>query len=75
MAKRVWVKIQDSRRALWTIDHSSGMLEGGADMVSFYLVQCEERLRRLEVYLPIVWSIRLGGFHALSRDNWHQIAV
>ena len=42
VAKRVWMKIQDLRRALWTINHSTGMLKRGEDMVSFYLVQCEE---------------------------------
>jgi hypothetical protein len=39
VAKRVWMKIQDPRRALWTINHSTGMLKRGEDMVSFYLVQ------------------------------------
>ena len=56
VAKRVWMKIQDPRRALWTINHSTGMLKGGADMVSFYLVQREERLGRPEVCLPILWG-------------------
>ena len=40
--KRVWMKIQDLRRTLWTIKHSIGMLKCGDDMVSFYLVQREE---------------------------------
>jgi hypothetical protein len=51
VAKRVWMKVQDLRRALWTINHSTGMLKGGEDMVSFYLVQREERFWRLEVSL------------------------
>jgi hypothetical protein len=32
--RRVWMKIQDPRRALWTIIHSTGMLKGGENMVS-----------------------------------------
>ena len=44
VAKRVWMKIQDLRRPLWTINHSTGMLKRGQDMVSFYLVQREEWL-------------------------------
>jgi hypothetical protein len=39
VAKRVWMKVQDPRRAPWTINHSTGMLQGGEDMVSVYLVQ------------------------------------
>ena len=39
VAKRVWMKVQDPRRAFWTINHSTGMLQGGEDMVSVYLVQ------------------------------------
>ena len=42
VAKRVWMAIQDLRRALWTINYSTGMLKGGEDMVSFYLIQCLE---------------------------------
>ena len=42
VAKCIWMKIQDLRRTLWTINDSSGMLKRGKDMVSFYLVQREE---------------------------------
>ena len=76
VAKRVWMKIQDPRRALWTINHSTGMLKGGEDMVSFYLVQRQEWLWRLEVCLPIFWSIRLRSLHAFrSGGNRHQVAI
>jgi len=43
-AKRVWMTIQDPRRALWTINHSPGMLKGGENMISLYLVQRQEWL-------------------------------
>jgi hypothetical protein len=49
VAKRVWMKIQDPRRTLWTINYPTGMLKGGEDMVSFYLVQRQEWLWRVEV--------------------------
>ena len=76
MAKRVGMKIQDLRRALWTINHSTGVLKGGEDMVSFYLIQREERLWRLEVYLRIFSRIRPGSLHAIrSGSNRHQIAI
>jgi hypothetical protein len=39
VAKSVWMKVQYPRRALWTIHDSTGMLKGGEDMVSVYLVQ------------------------------------
>jgi hypothetical protein len=39
VAKRVWMKVQYPRGALWTIDYSTGMLKGGEDVVSVYLVQ------------------------------------
>jgi hypothetical protein len=39
VAKRVWMKVQNPRRTLWTINHSTGMLQGGENMVSVYLVQ------------------------------------
>ena len=39
VAKRVRMKVQDPRRALWTVNHSRGLLKGRHDMVSFYLVQ------------------------------------
>jgi hypothetical protein len=39
VAKRVRMKVQDPRRALWTINHSTGMLQGGEDMVSVYLLE------------------------------------
>jgi hypothetical protein len=39
VAKRIWMKVQDPRCALWTVNHSTGMLQGGEDMVSVYLVQ------------------------------------
>ena len=29
VAKRVWMKIQDPRRTLWTINHSTDMLKRG----------------------------------------------
>jgi hypothetical protein len=45
-AKCIWMKIQDPRRALWTINHSTGVLKGGEDMVSFYFVEREEWLWR-----------------------------
>jgi hypothetical protein len=31
VAKRVWMKVQDPRCALWTVNHSTGMLQGGED--------------------------------------------
>ena len=76
VTKRVWMKIQDLSRALWTINHSTGMLKGGEHVVSFHFVQCEERLWRLEVCLPIFWSIRLRSIHPfrLSGDR-HQITI
>jgi len=46
VAKCVWMKIQDPCRTLWTINHSTGMLKGGEDIDSFYLVQREEWLSR-----------------------------
>ncbi len=39
VAKRVWMEVQDPRRTFWTIHHSTGMLKGGEDMISVYLVQ------------------------------------
>ena len=39
VAKRVWMKVQYPRRALWAIYHSAGMLKGGEDMVSIYLFE------------------------------------
>ena len=42
MAKRVWMEAQDLRRPFWTIHHSTGMLKGGEDVVSIYLVQSLE---------------------------------
>jgi hypothetical protein len=39
VAKRVCVKVQDFRCAVWTVNHSTGMLKGGEDMVSVDLVQ------------------------------------
>jgi hypothetical protein len=39
VAKRVGMKIQDPRRAFWTINHSTGMLQGSEDMVSVYFLQ------------------------------------
>ena len=39
VAKRVWMKVQYSRRALWTINYPTGTLKDGEDMVSFYLVR------------------------------------
>ena len=39
VAKRVWMKVQDIRRALWTVHHSTGMLKGGEDMVSVHFLQ------------------------------------
>jgi hypothetical protein len=39
VAKRVWMKVQHPRRALWTIHDSTGMLKGSEDMVSVHLVQ------------------------------------
>ena len=76
VAKRVWMKIQDPRCALWTMNHSTGMLKGGEDMISLYLVQCEEWLWRLEVCLPIIWNFCLRSLDALtSGDNRHQVAV
>ena len=44
VTKRVWMKIQDLSRALWTINHSPGMLKGGENMISLYLVQRQEWL-------------------------------
>jgi len=51
VAKRVWMEVQDPCRTLWTIYHSTGVLKGGEDMVSVYLVQRWEQFRRLEVTL------------------------
>lgn len=42
VSKRVWMKILDPNRALWTVNHSTGLFERRKDMVSFYLVQREE---------------------------------
>ena len=53
VAKRVWMKIQDLRCTLWTINHSAGMLKRGEDMVSFYLIHREEWFWRLEVCFRI----------------------
>jgi hypothetical protein len=39
VAKSVCMKVQDFRCAVWTINHSTGMLKGGEDMVSVDLVQ------------------------------------
>jgi molybdopterin synthase catalytic subunit len=33
------MEVQDPRGTLWTIHHSTGMLKGGEDVVSVYLVQ------------------------------------
>ena len=52
--KRVWMTIQDPRRALWAINHAAGMLKGGENMISFYLVQRQEWLWRLKISLPIL---------------------
>jgi hypothetical protein len=42
VAKRVWMEVQDPRRTVWTIHHSTGMLKSGEDVVSVYLVQRQE---------------------------------
>jgi hypothetical protein len=39
VAQRVWMKVQDPRCTLWTIYDSTGMLKGGEDVVSVYLIQ------------------------------------
>ena len=43
VAKCVGMNTQGLRRAHWTIHHATGMLKGGENMASFYLVQREER--------------------------------
>lgn len=39
VAKRVRMKIQDPRCALWTINYSTGMLQGSEDVVPVYLLE------------------------------------
>ena len=76
VSKRVWMKIQAPRRALWTINNSSGMMEGGEDMVSFYLLQGEERLGRLDVCLSIILSLRRMNLQVFRGCRIrHQIAI
>src|ERR1700722_169080 len=76
VAKRVWMKVQDPRRALRAVNYSTNMLKGGEDMSSFYLVQSEERLRRLKVSLRMLWGIRLRNLNAFRRGgNRRKVAV
>ena len=75
VAKRVWMKVQDPRRALWTINHSTGILQRVEDMVSVYLFKREEGVGRLEVR-PLHRSIRLRSLHAFrGGGDWHEVAV
>jgi hypothetical protein len=39
VAKRVWIKVEHPRRALWTINHSSRMLKTGKYVASIHLAQ------------------------------------
>src|SRR5580693_94906 len=58
VAKRVRMKVQDPGRALWTVNHSRGLLKGRHDMVSFYLVQRQQWLWKFQVSLPMLRTVR-----------------
>ena len=61
--------IQDLRRALWAINHAAGMLKGGENMISFYLVQRQERSWRLEISLLILSMVKALWGHSAALSS------
>ena len=66
-AECVRVEIQNSCRALWSVNHSRSSIQSGEDMIAFHLLKTWEQSFRRRALFSAMGGSAFGG---LAEDTW-----